>query len=192
MTIYTRHGDKAFTTTFDGERTEKTSPTIAAYGDIDELTAHLGLLRAMTTELQKSADNATDRDTIGQENQYIEHLQRHLLAVGWCLMSTHPSDIDFAALTTEMERRIDTIDTTLPPLQTFVVPGNTMAEAQCHVCRTVCRRAERAVAEVARQKAINQQILPFMNRLSDYLFVLARNLNFISHHTEKTWNKTCR
>ena len=120
MTIYTRHGDKAFTTTFDGERTEKTSPTIAAYGDIDELTAHLGLLRAMTTELLKSADNATDRDTIGQENQYIEHLQRHLLAVGWCLMSTHPSDIDFAALTTEMERRIDTIDATLPPLHTFV------------------------------------------------------------------------
>lgn len=192
MTIYTRHGDKAFTTTFDGERTEKTSPTIAAYGDIDELTAHLGLMRAMTTELQKSADNATDRDTIGQESQYIEHLQRHLLAVGWCLMSTHPSDIDFAALTTEMERRIDTIDATLPPLHTFVVPGNTMAEAQCHVCRTVCRRAERAVAEVARQKAINPQILPFMNRLSDYLFVLARNLNFISHHTEKTWNKTCR
>ena len=192
MTIYTRHGDKAFTTTFDGERTEKTSPTIAAYGDIDELPAHLGLMRAMTTELQKSADNATDRDTIGQENQYIEHLQRHLLAVGWCLMSTHPSDIDFAALTTEMERRIDTIDAALPPLHTFVVPGNTMAEAQCHVCRTVCRRAERAVAEVARQKAINPQILPFMNRLSDYLFVLARNLNFISHHTEKTWNKTCR
>ena len=79
MTIYTRHGDKAFTTTFDGERTEKTSPTIAAYGDVDELKAHLGLLRAMTTELQKSADNATGRDTIDLENQYIEHLQRPLL-----------------------------------------------------------------------------------------------------------------
>ena len=181
MTIYTRHGDKAFTTTFDGERTEKTSPTIAAYGDIDELTAHLGLMRAMTTELQKSADNATDRDTIGQENQYIEHLQRHLLAVGWCLMSTHPSDIDFAALTTEMERRIDTIDTTLPPLHTFVVPGNTMAEAQCHVCRTVCRRAERALlAAGAVEWAAHTALLAYINRLSDYLFVLARKINALS------------
>lgn len=179
MTLYTRHGDKSLTTTFDGERVEKTSPKIAAYGDLDELTAHMGLLRAMI-----DPDNAC--------NAYLEHLQRHLLAVGWCLMSSHPSEVDFAALTTELERHIDSIDASLPPLHTFVVPGSTAAEAQCHVCRTVCRRAERAIVAVAEAEATNPQILCFMNRLSDYLFVLARNLNFISHQEEKRWNKTCR
>lgn len=224
MTLYTRHGDNSLTTTFDGERVEKTSPTIAAYGDIDELISHIGLLRALISEAMKGCTKAqaasaetkaTDAEaqtitakaqaitaeaqaitakaqTITDESSYLEHLQRHLLAVGWCLMSSHPSEISFAELTREMEARINTIDKSLPRLHTFVIPGNTVAEAQCHVCRTVSRRAERSVVAVAEEMNINPQVLAFMNRLSDYLFVLARKLNFITHQDEKRWNKTCR
>ena len=201
MTLYTRHGDKSLTTTFDGERVEKTSPTIAAYGDIDELISHLGLLRALISEnikkIQASgeadiAKNGVEPESLSSENHYLEHLQRHLLAVGWCMMSTHPSEIAFDELTREMENRIDTIDKSLPKLHTFVIPGNTVAEAQCHVCRTVSRRAERSVVAVAEVRSINPQVLAFMNRLSDYLFVLARKLNFITNQDEKRWNKTCR
>ena len=190
MTIYTRHGDKAETTTFDGDRVEKTAPTIAAYGDIDELTSHLGLLKALMT--QTAANASINHTDIAPEATYIEHLQRHLFAVGWCLMSNHPAEISFAQLTTEMEQRIDNISATLPTLHTFVIPGNSVPEAQCHVCRTVCRRAERAVAAVAEERNINPQVLAFINRLYDYLFVLARKLNFITHQEEKRWNKSCR
>lgn len=190
MAIYTRHGDKAETTTFDGIRVKKTAPTIAAYGDIDELTSHLGLLRALMTQTATKASlNYTD---MAPEAAYIEHLLRHLFAVGWCLMSNHPSEISFAQLTTEMEQRIDNLSDTLPALHTFVIPGNSVPEAQCHVCRTVCRRAERAVAAVAEKRSINPQVLAFINRLSDYLFVLARKLNFITHQEEKRWDKSCR
>ena len=190
MTIYTRHGDKAETTTFDGDRVEKTAPTIAAYGDIDELTSHLGLLKALMP--QATATPSLNHNTIAPEINYIEHLQRHLFAVGCCLMSNHPAEISFAQLTTEMEQRIDSLSATLPTLHTFVIPGNSVPEAQCHVCRTVCRRAERDVAAVAKERSINPQVLAFMNRLSDYLFVLARKLNFITCQEEKRWNKSCR
>lgn len=182
MSIYTRHGDRAQTTSFDGERIEKTSAKIAAYGDIDELAAHLGLLKAMIADSAEAAE----------EHAFLEHLQRHLFAVGWCLMSAHQADVCFATLTAELERRIDGIDQSLPPLHTFVIPGNNMAEAEAHVCRTVCRRAERAVCAVAKEHDTNPEILAFINRLSDYLFVLARKLNFIAHLEEKRWNKTCR
>lgn len=190
MTIYTRHGDKAQTTTFDGDRVLKTSPTINAYGDIDELTSHLGLLKGLMAQAQ---DKDTHNDSMADEQTYIEHLQRHLLAVGWCLMSNRSTaEVSFTDLTKEMEQRIDLINAKLPPLHTFVIPGNTVAEAQCHVCRTVCRRAERAIDAVAEERTINPDVLAFMNRFSDYLFVLARKLNFIAHKEEKRWNKTCR
>ena len=189
MTIYTRHGDKAKTTTFNGDRVNKHSPTINAYGDIDELTAHLGLLKALMTESIITQQHNTHID---DELTFIEHLQRHLLAVGWCLMSSLPAEVSFASLTKEMEQRIDNINASLQPLHTFVIPGNTVVEAQCHVCRTVCRRAERAIDAVAEERPINPEVLAFMNRFSDYLFVLARKLNFIAHKEEKRWNKTCK
>lgn len=134
---------------------------------------------------QTAANASINHTDIAPEATYIEHLQRHLFAVGWCLMSNHPAEISFAQLTTEMEQRIDNISATLPTLHTFVIPGNSVPEAQCHVCRTVCRRAERAVAAVAEERNINPQVLAFINRLSDYLFVLARKLNFITHQEEK-------
>ena len=166
MTIYTRHGDKAQTTTFDGDRVLKTSPTINAYGDIDELTSHLGLLKALMAQAQ---DKDTHNDSMADEQTYIEHLQRHLLAVGWCLMSNRSTaEVSFTDLTKEMEQRIDLINAKLPPLHTFVIPGNTVAE----------------------ERNINPQVLAFINRLSDYLFVLARKLNFITHQEEKRWNKS--
>lgn len=97
MTIYTRHGDKAQTTTFDGDRVLKTSPTINAYGDIDELTSHLGLLKALMAQAQ---DKDTRNDSMADEQTYIEHLQRHLLAVGWCLMSNRSTaEVSFTDLT---------------------------------------------------------------------------------------------
>lgn len=179
MKIYTRTGDGGTTSTSDGQRISKASATIAAYGDIDELTAHLGLLRALVSD----ADDA----------QFIEYLQQNLFGIGACLMSGKAGTIDFDAVTTALEQRIDATEALLPPLHTFVMPGSNVAEAQCHVCRTVCRRAERAIVAVADGgEMVSPSIVKCLNRLSDYLFVTARKLNFITNSDEKKWHNTCK
>lgn len=193
MKLYTKTGDTGDTDTYKGQRTPKASAIVCAYGDIDELIAHLGLLRALTAT--------------GSEAKTVEQIQQVLFAVGSNITpqdggttaehyggaagGTESPDI-FTTTTALLEQRIDGITAQLPPLHNFVLPGNSVAEAQCHVCRTVCRRAERAVAALAATTPMTPHVMAFLNRLSDYLFVFARNLNFITQQGEKTWNKTCR
>lgn len=178
MKIYTKTGDNGTTSTSDGQRVSKSDNIISAYGDIDELTAHLGLLRALI------ADTA--------DASFIEQLQHLLLAIGESVVGGKAPTVSFPTATAEMETRIDRISHQLPPLHNFVIPGNSVAEAQCHVCRTVCRRVERSLVAIQNCRENCPEILSFVNRMSDYLFVLARNLNFITHQEEKTWRNTCR
>ncbi len=198
--IYTRTGDTGMTSLVGGQRTRKDSLRLEAYGTMDELSSHLGLLAA---SLGKN-------DGTAETEQAIERIQCNIfnictfLATDTSVTPVYPSARLAEEEVTTLERLIDTTNATLPPLDSFILPAGSPAAAQCHVCRTVCRRAERRVItlyteafpdldrkedEACRQAAT---ILHYINRLSDYLFVLSRKLNIISGTDEKIWQNTCR
>ena len=92
----------------------------------------------------------------------------------------------------EMEHRIDCVDASVPPLTAFVLPGGSRGAAVCHVCRTVCRRAERRILALAEQAEVSPELIAYINRLSDYLFVLSRKINQVDKKEEIFWNNSCR
>lgn len=182
MKIYTRSGDKGRTSLIGGRRVSKTHYRLEAYGTIDELNAHLGLLVAQLPA--SSAQLST-----------LLRVQNTLFVLGAQLAT--PSDIPTTATVTPamvegLEAAIDDIDRQLPPLRAFVLPGGCLPSAQCHVCRTVCRRAERRVLTLASRVAIPAEVTSYLNRLSDYLFVLARLLNAEQGTEEIFWQNPCR
>ena len=184
--IYTRTGDKGETSLVGGKRVPKTHPRIEAYGTIDELSSSIGLLIAMMTE-----DN-TDR-------QLLLKIQYKLFNVGSYLATESKELQQKYALKPEaedileIEKAIDRIDATLPKLRNFILPGGTQAAAQAHVCRTVCRRAERRILEFIELTGadVDSELTQYVNRLSDYFFILARSLNNLANHDEIIWKKTC-
>ncbi len=183
MKIYTRSGDKGRTSLIGGRRVSKTHYRLEAYGTIDELNAHLGLLAAQLPA--SSAQLST-----------LLRIQRTLFVLGAQLATPSDAPTSPAAVTPAMvqglEAAIDDIYRQLPPLRAFVLPGGCLPSAQCHVCRTVCRRAERRVLALAARVAIPAEVCSYLNRLSDYLFVLARLLNAEQGTEEIFWQNTCR
>jgi len=178
--IYTRGGDKGQTGLLDGSRVSKDDPRVATYGDVDELTALLGLARAET------GDRATQ--------DLLRQVQRDLFAVGAQLadrkarVGARKAKAALAPpLLERLERAIDALDAGLPALSFFILPGGTRAAAALHLARTVCRRAERSVVAFARQHAVDPLIVPYLNRLSDLLFVLARQANQAAGVAEDRW-----
>ena len=178
MKIYTRTGDAGETSLFDGTRVKKHDGRVDAYGEVDEANAWLGLARA------SMADAGLDADLV--------LLQRDLFALGAQLAD--PADrianrVTKAALGDEdvarLERLIDRLETELPPLRRFILPGGTPAGAALHLARTVCRRAERRMVALA--PPIDPVLLRYVNRLSDLLFVLARAVNHRAGTTETEW-----
>ena len=169
--VYTRTGDKGMTDLVGGVRISKTDPRLEAYGTTDELSSHLGLLAAMM---------ANDEHPLEEERQMLVRCQNNLFIIGSYLAIDQSQTplYDFARLpdgeTTLLEQRIDQMMATLPEKQGFVLPGGTVSAAQCHVCRTVCRRAERRLWTLHRQDPLPEAILQYINRLSDLLFVMAR------------------
>jgi cob(I)alamin adenosyltransferase len=169
--IYTKTGDQGDTGLGDGQRVPKDHPRVAAYGSVDELNALLGLVR-VSTPLDADVD------------QLLASVQNDLFDVGadLCLPAS-PEETPGKALRVRaeqalrLEQAIDRFNANLAPLRSFVLPGGTSAAAWCHVARTVCRRAERDVVTLARRESINAQVIVYLNRLSDLLFVLARALN---------------
>jgi cob(I)alamin adenosyltransferase len=166
--IYTRSGDTGDTGLGDGARVGKDSPRVVAYGEVDELNALLGLLILEVTE---------DRDL-------LRGIQNDLFDVGadLCVPQTDGEESGRKLRVrpeqaTRLEHEIDRLNARLQPLTSFVLPGGSRASAWCHVARTVCRRAERAVVVLARVEAVNPQTIIYLNRLSDLLFVLARVCN---------------
>lgn len=165
--IYTKTGDHGDTGLGDGSRVPKDHPRVAAYGTVDELNALLGVF---ATQL---ADDAMMR--------LVASVQNDLFDVGadLCL----PIQKDDKALRVRadqaerLEQAIDQFNERLQPLKSFVLPGGTTAAAWCHLARTVCRRAERDVVTLTRSETINPQVIVYLNRLSDLLFVLARICN---------------
>jgi len=169
--IYTKTGDEGETGLFGGERVPKDSRRVAAYGDLDELNAALGLARATAP---------TDF-----EDALLQEIQRHLFTIGAELATPDPARLAKAlggppvgpAEVTALERAIDRLEAELPPLKSFILPGGAPKGAALHLARTVCRRAERAVVGLARDVPVSPAMRQYLNRLSDLLFVLARAAN---------------
>jgi len=168
--IYTRGGDQGETSLGDGTRVPKDHPRVAAYGSVDELNAVLGLLRG------HHADVA--------EADLLRDIQNDLFDVGADLCvppaAEEPAGKRLriqANQATRLEQAIDRLNANLQPLKSFILPGGTGPAAWCHLARTVCRRAEREVVTLMGQEAVNPQVLVYLNRLSDLLFVLSRIYN---------------
>jgi cob(I)alamin adenosyltransferase len=164
--IYTRLGDAGETHLGDMSRVPKTHPRIEAYGTVDELNAQLGV--ALCTSGMPAAYVA-----------WLRHVQNDLFDVGADTAVPHGGDRTRLRVTPEqtawLEARCDEVNATLAPLKSFVIPGGTPAAAQLHVCRTVCRRAERAA--IACGEELGEEVVRYLNRLSDLLFILSRGAN---------------
>lgn len=168
MKIYTRTGDKGQTGLFGGKRIAKSSARLHAYGSIDELNALIGLILT----------NATLPTSV---RDHLEQIQLSLFIVGADLATpqeskTNVKRIDLSHATT-LENWIDTLEMSLEPLQAFIFPSGSAAGCQLQLARTVCRRAERWVVELQEKETINPELVVYLNRLSDYLFVAARFTN---------------
>ena len=183
--VYTRRGDKGMTDLVGGVRISKSHPRLEAYGTIDELSSHLGLLVALM--------NPDDED-----RQLVIRVQNNLFNVGTHLATDQSQTplYDSAKLpegeTELLEQAIDRINLLFPEFTGFVLPGGTQAAAQCHVCRTVCRRAERCIDSLMQVATVGPEIAQYVNRLSDYLFVLAKKINFNAGQSEIIWQNACK
>ena len=182
--VYTRKGDQGQTSLVGGQRVSKASARLEAYGPVDELNSHLGLLAAQLPD--------------GAEKTFVERIQNTLFNV--CTNLATDQDLDALPLSAhlpegavnELEQAVDGIIHELPERHGFILPGGTHQAAQAHVCRTVCRRAERRIVALAETATISPEVQQYVNRLSDYLFVLAQKLNFLAGKSEKNWENACK
>lgn len=165
MRIYTKTGDEGMTSLVGGKRVKKCCARLDSYGSVDELNSFIGLL---VTYITDEADIA-----------FLQKIQGELFIVGGSLatdLSVSEARCEVTqAMISDIESEIDRLSVLLPPLRSFVVPGGSRAAALAHVCRTVCRRAERCVfALIEEGGAVEENVAVYLNRLSDYFFVLAR------------------
>ena len=179
MKIYTRTGDAGETSLFDNSRGSKADPRVDAYGEVDELNACLGAARAAGVDADVAA--------------VLEGIQRELFAVGARLAdpaSRISGRVTKAAVgeaqVRALEETIDRLETELPPLRRFILPGGTPAGALLHLARTICRRAERRVVGLG-SGAVDTDVVIYLNRLSDALFVIARAVNHRAAVPETEW-----
>ena len=181
MKIYTKGGDCGQTSLIGGSRVAKNHPRVAAYGDVDELNAALGMIRAMLLH-QAHPGPAALAQALQAIQSHLMCLSAHLANDGSChtLPALPQEGITF------LEEAIDRMQEALPPLKSFVLPGPPLAAAQCQWARSVCRRAERSVIALDHE-ALAPHILIYLNRLSDYLFVLGRFICLKTDTPESFW-----
>ncbi|MFW5851379.1 MAG: cob(I)yrinic acid a,c-diamide adenosyltransferase [Bacteroidota bacterium] len=177
MKIYTKTGDAGTTSLLGGTRVSKYHIRLESYGTIDELNAHVGLLRDM---IENEDDSA-----------FLAQIQHTLFAICSHLANEDPDTKktpDFSEKHIKLvEQKIDEYTDALPVLANFIVPGGHPVSSQCHVARTVCRRGERNVIRLSEEASVNQDVIRFLNRLSDFLFVLARKILKDFNKSEITW-----
>ena len=176
--ITTRTGDDGTTGLADGSRHLKSTPRFNAMGDVDELNAHIGALRARL----RAHTNEPDRVIDG----FLISLQPHLFEIGSELAVPGMTFLSSDALIL-LDEWIVEYNAQLPALKEFILPSGTLSAAQAHVCRTVARRAERSIIALNEKEAINNDTLKFLNRCSDVFFILARVLNHNAQHPETYW-----
>lgn len=173
MKIYTKKGDLGETSLFGGKRVPKNHIRIRAYGSIDELNSLLGIVLA---KLQDSRAEA-----------FINQIQKDLFIIGSHLAGSLITIDLLTERTKEMEKVIDNLDGELPPLKNFILPEGTEKSTYLYYARAVARRAERELIELSLQEEVDSKVRIYLNRLSDFLFVLARYLNYKSGVTETVW-----
>ncbi|MFI1745794.1 cob(I)yrinic acid a,c-diamide adenosyltransferase [Thalassobellus sediminis] len=185
MKIYTKTGDKGTTALFGGTRVPKHHIRIDSYGTVDELNSHLGLIR--------------DQDINPHYKDLLIHIQDRLFTVG-AILATDPEKailkngkarLNIPTISNEnikrLEEEMDTMNEALPPMTHFVLPGGHQTVSFCHIARCVCRRAERLTSALSEIETIDPNTLKYLNRLSDYLFVLARKLSYDLQANEIKW-----
>lgn len=181
--IYTGTGDKGTTSLVGGERVSKAHQRIESYGTVDELNSFIGLL---ITSLEEKADQ-----------DFLLFVQHKLFTIG-SYLATDQENTELKVESkvmpetiTRIEREIDRLDNELPKMRNFILPGGSRPASLAHVCRTVCRRAERQIYRLAETIPVEEPVLVFINRLSDYLFVLARKECIRNNGKEIIWDYTC-
>ena len=184
--VYTRQGDQGNTGLVGGQRVPKDGPRIQAYGTVDELNSFIGVARATIVEME----NPTP--AVAPLGKILLRVQHELFNLG-SILATLPQDVHprQARITdadvTQLEHEMDSMGADLPRLRSFVLPGGCRLNADLHVCRTVCRRAERQVVALAREDAVPPEAVRYLNRLSDALFVWSRWASHAAGAAEILW-----
>ena len=178
MKIYTKTGDKGSTSLLGGTRVSKNHIRIESYGEVDELNSFIGLLR--------------DQDIQEDAKRILLEVQDRLFTIGSSLASDPgKSKVKIPELSQEdidlLEKEIDKMNEVLPEMRSFVLPGGHTFVSFCHIARCVCRRAERHVVRLAQNEEVNELVIIYLNRLSDYLFVLSRKIAFDLKAIETPW-----
>ena len=178
MKIYTKTGDKGYTSLIGGTRVPKHHLRIESYGTVDELNSYIGLIR--------------DQDIDAHDKQTLKEIQDRLFTIGSSLASDperskmiipdlHEADIEL------LEKEMDAMNEKLPELRHFILPGGNNAISFCHIARCVCRRAERLAVNLSAESTVEEKVNIYLNRLSDYLFVLARKIGNEQNIPENQW-----
>src|SRR5690606_37166165 len=178
MKIYTKKGDKGQTSLIGGTRVAKHHLRIESYGTVDELNSYIGLIRSQKID--------------EEQQQILKEIQDRLFTIGASLAADperskkkipdlHESDINL------LENEIDRMNEVLPPLKHFILPGGEISVASCHLARCVCRRAERIAVNLSEESFVDDMVLAYLNRLSDYLFILGRKINYDNKDEENIW-----
>jgi len=178
MKIYTKTGDKGFTSLIGGTRVAKYHLRIESYGTVDELNSYIGLIR--------------DQDIAGHDKEILKQIQDILFTIGSSLAADperskmvipdlHMEDVEL------LEKEMDSMNEQLPELRHFILPGGNNAISFCHIARCICRRAERITVELATGSTVDEKVNIYLNRLSDYLFTLARKIGYDNKVPENQW-----
>ena len=178
MKIYTRRGDSGQTSLIDGDMVNKHNLSVDAYGTIDELNSFLGLLKDYIKD-----DKIKD---------ILNNIQIKLFSIGSILASGKNQNISEKVKIEKkdveyIELEIDRLNKDLPELKNFVIPGGHKTSSYSHVCRSICRRAERKISELNNKSSVDSNILAYVNRLSDFFFVLSRFLKYSDNVSESHW-----
>lgn len=186
MKFYTKSGDRGMTSIVGGKRVSKNDHRIILCGEIDELNAHIGLLASLLSTATRLT--ATEAQSLTAE---LTAIQEHLFHIGTAL-SASTACPEITTAVEWLEHNIDRMQRVAPEVDTFVLPGGCRAAAQSHVCRTICRRVERDIVELAPLPTTDPTVTQYANRLSDYFFALALYLNFIEGVAEKKLYIPCK
>ncbi len=184
--IYTRAGDSGGTRLAGGQLVQKDDGRIESYGTVDELNAFIGAARITAEEVSGRAEQ------LKQLAEILRRVQHELFNLG-SILATLPEDVHpkqariTEADVAQLEREIDAMNSQLEPLRSFVLPGGSRLNADLHICRTICRRAERILVGIARQQNVPAEAIRYLNRLSDALFVWSRWANKVLGVPETLW-----
>lgn len=178
MKIYTKTGDAGMTSLYGGKRVSKDDIRIEAYGTVDELNSHIGLLiSSLPNDDQK---------------ELLTEIQKRLFTIGSILASDPSKDLKTPDLLDSdvelLEMAMDNMDAQLEPLKTFILPGGSVSNSTAHICRTIARRAERRIITLAEVSTLNAIVVKYLNRLSDYFFILSRKIAHDLGHDEVPWH----